>query len=56
MTRVRSDACLMLVFDVLSGRVGSPNLLSPVNVIATTVLGIANFCVLSFLVPSCRIY
>jgi hypothetical protein len=30
----RSDACVMFLFDVLSGRVGSPNLLSLDNVIA----------------------
>jgi hypothetical protein len=33
LTKRRSDACVMFVFDVLSGRVGSPNLLSLVNVI-----------------------
>jgi hypothetical protein len=32
-TRRRSDACVMFVFDVLSGRLGSPNLLSLVNVV-----------------------
>jgi hypothetical protein len=32
--RRRSDACVMFVSDVLSGRVGSPNLFSLVNVIA----------------------
>jgi hypothetical protein len=34
LTRRRSDACVMFVFDVFSGRVGSPNLLSLVSVIA----------------------
>jgi hypothetical protein len=34
LTRIRSDACLMFVFDVLSGKAGSLNLLSLVNVIA----------------------
>jgi hypothetical protein len=34
LTRRRSDACMVFVFDDLSGRVGSPNLLSLVNVIA----------------------
>jgi hypothetical protein len=32
LTRRRSDACVMFVFDVLSGRVGSSNLLSLLNV------------------------
>jgi hypothetical protein len=31
LTRRRSDACVMFVFDVLSDRVGSPNLLSLVK-------------------------
>jgi hypothetical protein len=47
LTRRRSDACVMFVFDVLSGRVGSPNLLSLVNVIATA-LGITFSCGLIF--------
>jgi hypothetical protein len=34
LTRRRYDACVMFVFNDLSGRVGSPNLLSLVNVIA----------------------
>jgi hypothetical protein len=34
LTRRRANACVLLVFDVLSGMVGSPNLLSLVNVIA----------------------
>jgi hypothetical protein len=34
LTRRRSDACVMFVFDVLSDRVGSPNSLSLLNVIA----------------------
>jgi hypothetical protein len=33
LTRRRSDVCVMFVFDVLSGRIGSPNLLFLVNVI-----------------------
>jgi hypothetical protein len=33
LTRIRFDACVMFVFDVLSGRVGSPTLLSLFNVI-----------------------
>jgi hypothetical protein len=32
--RRRSDACVIFVFDVLSGRVGSPYLLSLVNLVA----------------------
>jgi hypothetical protein len=34
LTRRLSDACVMFVFDVLSGKVGSLNLLSHFNVIA----------------------
>jgi hypothetical protein len=34
LTRSRSDACVMFVFDFLSSRDGSPNLGSLVNVIA----------------------
>jgi hypothetical protein len=34
LTRRRSDACVMFVFDIVSGGIGSPNLLSLVNVIA----------------------
>jgi hypothetical protein len=34
LTIIRSDAWVMFVVDVLSGRVGLPNLLSLVNVIA----------------------
>jgi hypothetical protein len=33
LARRRSDACVMFVFDVLSGRVCSPSLLSLINVI-----------------------
>jgi hypothetical protein len=33
LTKIRSDACVMFFLDVLSGGVGSPNLLSLVNVI-----------------------
>jgi hypothetical protein len=38
LTRRRSVACMLFVFDVLSGRVSSPNLLSLVNVIASCYL------------------
>jgi hypothetical protein len=44
LTRRRSNPCVMFVFDVLSDRFGSPNLLSFVNVIAPrSRTGVGNF-------------
>jgi hypothetical protein len=44
----RSNVCVMFVFDVFSGRVGSPKLLSLVNVIALRTLEVASFLMMRF--------
>jgi hypothetical protein len=48
LTKRRSNVCVMFVFDVLSGRVGSPNLLPLVNVIALRAFEVASLSMMWF--------